>query len=186
MSGTYNLPAPGALEPVRQLLNTWLIPSATRLPEDRLPALIADAAAWRRDFPAWSPAAGDTAEVLTRLRDDLRAALRADEGPPTALNGWLERFPPLAQVDGVHVEAAVRHIAPPDAGIVGWVLAAVVDAVADGTWSRLKICPDCQWVFYDRTRSRTKIWCDMLSGGAGGRSCGTIAKVRRYRERQAS
>lgn len=186
MKGTYNLPAPGSLEPVRQFLNTWLIPSATQVPEDRLAAFLADAAARRGTFPDVVPAASDTADQLTRLRDDLREALRADADLPGDLNGWLERFPPLARVDGSRADATVHHVAAPGSGIAGWTLAAVVDAVAAGTWGRLKICPDCQWVFYDRTRSRTKVWCDMLSGGAGGRSCGTIAKVRRYRERHDS
>ena len=31
-------------------------------------------------------------------------------------------------------------------------------------------------------RSKTKVWCGMLAG-EGGRACGTIAKVRRYRQR---
>jgi predicted RNA-binding Zn ribbon-like protein len=39
-------------------------------------------------------------------------------------------------------------------------------------------------VFYDHTRSRTKVWCGMLAGGPEGRARGTIAKVKRYRRKQ--
>ena len=185
MKGTYNLPAPGDLETVRQFMNTWLVPSATRVGEDRLPALLRDDIAWGQAFPQAALGPDDSVEKLVALRDDLRGMLDSDDWTD-ALNGWLARLPPVTQVTGPGAEATVRHTAAAGSGVAGWMLAAVVDAVAAGTWSRLKRCPDCQWVFYDRTRSRSKVWCDMLSGDAGGRSCGTIAKVRRYRERQAS
>jgi predicted RNA-binding Zn ribbon-like protein len=64
------------------------------------------------------------------------------------------------------------------------VVGAVVEAVASGAWSRLRRCPDCRLVFWDRTRNASKIWCGMYAG-ADGRACGSIAKVRRYRARRA-
>jgi predicted RNA-binding Zn ribbon-like protein len=185
MKGTYNLPAPGQLESVRRFMNTWLVPSATQLPEDRLPALLRDQEAWGREFPEVQRGAGDGAELLVSLRDDLRRMVAGGGGWPESLQRWLERFPPMVEVVPSGEATEVRHASAPESGVVGWILAVIVDAVADETWFRLKRCPDCQWVFYDRTRSRTKVWCDMLAGDAGGRSCGTIAKVRRFRERQA-
>ncbi len=185
MKGTYNLPAPGDLETVRQFLNTWLIPSATRVPTDRLPAVLGDGSRWQEVF-SQLPFPGANAELeLIALRDDLRDVARGDEQWPDSLNRWLSRYPPVPQVAGTQDAPTLSYLPAPESGVAGWILAAVVTAVASDTWSRLKICPDCQWAFYDRTRSRTKIWCDMLSGDAGGRSCGTIAKVRRYRQRQA-
>jgi predicted RNA-binding Zn ribbon-like protein len=185
MKGTYNLPAPGQLESVRRFMNTWLVPSATQIPEDRLPALLRDQEAWRREFPEMHRGPDDSAELLANLRDDLRRMVGGGRGWPESFQRWLERFPPMVDVVLSGEATEVRHGPAPDSGAVGWILAVIVDAVADETWFRLKRCPDCQWVFYDRTRSRTKVWCDMLAGDAGGRSCGTIAKVRRYRERQA-
>ena len=41
-------------------------------------------------------------------------------------------------------------------------------------------------VFTGGTRCRTRVWCDMLARDTEGRRCGTIAKVRRYREKNAS
>ena len=184
MKGTYNLPAPGKLESVRRLMNTWLVPSATQVPEDRLPALLRDEKAWRTEFPDVPLGADDDAEVLAKLRDDLRRMVGGGSGWPETFRRWLQRFPPTVDVVASEEVTEVRHGSAPGSGAVGSILAIIVDAVADDTWSRLKRCPDCQWIFYDRTRSRTKVWCDMLSGDAGGRSCGTIAKVRRYRERQ--
>jgi predicted RNA-binding Zn ribbon-like protein len=44
--------------------------------------------------------------------------------------------------------------------------------------TRIKECPgdDCGWVFLDATRSGTRRWCSMAS-------CGSRAKMRRYRAR---
>ncbi|MFB5676510.1 CGNR zinc finger domain-containing protein [Paenibacillus terreus] len=45
--------------------------------------------------------------------------------------------------------------------------------------SRIRCCdnPDCRWVFYDDTRSRTKRYCD-------DKLCGNLMKVRRHRARR--
>jgi predicted RNA-binding Zn ribbon-like protein len=183
---TYNVPAPGDLEVVRALLNTWGIASATGRPADELPALLADAAFWAARLPSLPRPSGAAAAELTRLRDDLRLALAGGD-TSARLNRWLARHPLVAVVGGGAEAPALRHAPGPAAGAIEHVLAAVADAIAAGSWSRLKICPGCGWVFYDRTRSRTKVWCDMLTGGdAGSRACGTIAKVGRYRARRRS
>ena len=36
--------------------------------------------------------------------------------------------------------------------------------------------PDCEWLFLDRSRNRSRRWCDMTS-------CGNRAKARRHYER---
>ncbi len=35
---------------------------------------------------------------------------------------------------------------------------------------------NCNWLFYDASRNRSRRWCDM-------RDCGNRAKVRRFRKR---
>ena len=185
MKGTYNAPAPGELETVRELLNTWRIPSATRQPEDQLPALMADPEAWATRFPSLPPCDRACRSTLGALRDDLRALSARQPAALDMLNQWLARYPAQAHVIDHGEDLTVAHQPAPASGVIGEVLAMVVSAMASDTWLRLKVCPDCQWAFYDHSRSKTKIWCDMLSGDAGGRSCGTIAKVRRYKERHA-
>ena len=56
----------------------------------------------------------------------------------------------------------------------------VREAMLAGTWERLKVCPadDCQWAFYDRSRNRSRTWCQM-------EDCGNRAKVRAFRERRS-
>jgi len=161
--------APGALEQVRELLNTWLIPNDTRRPTDRFAAY----AERRRLRPE------DQAR-LRRLRDDLRAAVEGDPSSDERITRWLRRL---------DVRPAVRQRAlvfDHRGGAAGELLVIVLGAVTSGQWARLKACPDCRWVFYDHTRNASKRWCLMNAGGSGGRACGTIAKVRRYRQARAA
>jgi predicted RNA-binding Zn ribbon-like protein len=63
-------------------------------------------------------------------------------------------------------------------GAVGRILADVSEAMADGTWSRMKACraEDCRWAFLDTAKNRSRAWCSM-------QSCGNRAKVAAYRDR---
>lgn len=58
------------------------------------------------------------------------------------------------------------------------IVASFAELIAHGDKSRLKICenPDCGWVFYDETKSRTKRWCDD--------TCASLMKVRKFRAKQ--
>lgn len=46
--------------------------------------------------------------------------------------------------------------------------------------THLKICrnPECGWLYLDRTRNQSRVWCDMAA-------CGNRAKVNRYQRRRA-
>ena len=59
------------------------------------------------------------------------------------------------------------------------VLIAMRAAMAAGTWSRIKICrnPACLWAFYDRSKNRSGVWCEMAA-------CGNRMKARRFRRRR--
>ncbi|MEU4249949.1 CGNR zinc finger domain-containing protein [Amycolatopsis sp. NPDC026612] len=175
MTGSYarNL-APPELEPVRCLLNSWSISHRTREPEDLFDEVASGRKTWSAVVPVL-PRPIDMAE-LRRLRDDLRDVL--GEGAPRNLARWLERYPLRVVLDS----GTPRH-APPNGRCVEHVLALVVDAVAAGTWKRLRACPDCRRVFYDRSRNLSRTWCGMYAEGPDGRACGSIAKVRRYRKR---
>jgi len=161
--------APGDLEQVRELLNSWLIPNDTRRPADRF-----DELASRRRW------AGRDAELIRELRDDLRHVVEHGGTAADNLTGWIGRLGMRPVIAGGHI--TYRHDGSPAAGAFAIVMA----AISAGTWTRLKACPDCRWVFYDNTRNGSKRWCLMTAGGPDGRACGTIAKVRRYRDRQAA
>lgn len=76
--------------------------------------------------------------------------------------------------------ARIEPLAPAVDGALGKLLAIVVDAMAEGSWDRLKVCrgDDCAWAFYDRSKNRSGTWCDITD-------CGNVAKARTYRARHA-
>ncbi|NTS32206.1 CGNR zinc finger domain-containing protein [Phyllobacterium sp. BT25] len=43
---------------------------------------------------------------------------------------------------------------------------------------RIKVCPNCHWLYFDESRNRSRRWCDM-------NVCGNRAKARRYYDRNA-
>jgi predicted RNA-binding Zn ribbon-like protein len=155
------------LEQVRELLNSWRIPNDTRAPTDL----------FDRFLRATPVASSHERATLRGLRDDLRACLEHPAEEASRLNAWIAWLAAAPVVAG----GAIRFGA--SGGLPGRLLGIVLSAVADGRWARLKACPDCRWVFYDHTRNGSKRWCLMNAGGPQGRACGTIAKVRRYRER---
>jgi predicted RNA-binding Zn ribbon-like protein len=168
--------APAGLETVRALLNSWLIPNDTRQPADRF-AELAAAQGWT----------ADEAAPVRALRDDLRQMAEAGEADADVLNAWIDRAglrPAIVRPAGGQPAGSVafQH----HGGPAGDFLAVVIAAMSAGLWQRLKACPDCRWVFYDNTRNGSKRWCLMYAGGPDGRACGTIAKVRRYRDRQSA
>jgi hypothetical protein len=184
--------APGRLEIIREFLNTWRIANTTHLPEDLLSSGEALHQFQRTYFPAL-PATSDPEEVL-RLRSDLRTLLGASQtSMVTTLNPWLVRYPIVTVLEErqepIHVGLPQVYYRPlagtiDRQSLCAELLSIVIEALALHTWTRLKACLDCQWVFYDRSKNTSKLWCGMLAEGPLGRSCGSIAKVRRWRERQ--
>jgi predicted RNA-binding Zn ribbon-like protein len=76
--------------------------------------------------------------------------------------------------DGV-LEPAERDVDGAFADLIG----IVYTAMADGSWSRLKACRRdvCRWLFYDRSRNRSAVWCQMSV-------CGNRTKTKAYRARR--
>jgi predicted RNA-binding Zn ribbon-like protein len=173
-------PAPGPLELVQAFVNTNDI-------EGRRDALSRPEAArtWLAAHGLLEPHETVSEAEFLRLLD-VREALRA---LALANNGL-----PLDE-DAVRLlnEAAARSLAPQitaggwalrseGSGVhraLGHLLAAVFEAMADGSWPRLKSCRRdvCRWVFYDHSSNRSSSWCAMAI-------CGNRAKTRAYRRRR--
>ena len=177
--------APGSLELVRAFLNTALPPREGD-GQDRLLGLRANPEGWAATFPGVPVPTRRQAAELLELRDGLVRLLTAAPTPEDAAwrSGWLEQTGLGVRVTTADGALAIEHAAPARSGLAGAVAEAVAQAVGGGTWSRLRRCPDCKLVFWDRTRNASKVWCGMYAG-ADGRACGSIAKVRRYRARRA-
>jgi predicted RNA-binding Zn ribbon-like protein len=130
---------------------------------------------------------------------DLRRALAVREGLRALAADGVGRLaqdgdgrPRLLEVAGrgagVEVrpgpDGELRFVAAPAAGVsgaLGVLLAITTVAVADRSWSRLKVCPgdDCGWAFYDGSRNRSGRWCSMSV-------CGGRAKARSHYHRTRS
>ena len=176
----YDVPnaAPAALRVVQELVNSvdkehgreWL-------------GSPAELEAWfkaRRLDPGRVTAAG-----LARVhafRDALRPLLiannEADPVPEPALRelaGAARRGRLTLVFDSAGSGRLVAEAASVDRAI-GTILASVYDAMADGSWQRLKACRNCRWAFYDYSRNRSAAWCSMSI-------CGNRLKTRAYRRR---
>lgn len=139
-------------------------------------ALEADA---RRDADAW----------LARLRT-VRAALReaydavVEDRPPGAaaiatVNDALRARPQPELRSGIGgLQVGHRHPADATGEALARLVEPFVQAVADETRDRLRICANdrCRWVFHDTSRGGRRRWCDMAEANR--------AKVARFRSRR--
>jgi predicted RNA-binding Zn ribbon-like protein len=119
------------------------------------------------------------------VREALRELLRANNGVEVdreAASAVLDEASRRAGLAVRFSEGSIRFL-PTKGGVEGGiarVLAAAGEAMADGTWPRLKACRSdtCRWAFVDRARNQSRQWCDMAV-------CGNRAKARTFRERHA-
>jgi predicted RNA-binding Zn ribbon-like protein len=122
-------------------------------------------------------------ERAVELREALRAMMLANNGGARDERAIrvLERTARGGEL-GVHFGTGGDVVLAPAAGGLSGALARllvpVAGAIADGSWRRAKACraQDCAWAFYDRSRNRSGVWCEMAV-------CGNRTKVRAYRER---
>ncbi|MEA2431691.1 MAG: hypothetical protein QOI19_2164 [Thermoleophilaceae bacterium] len=174
--------APDELDHIRQFVNTLDLESL----EDKLAE--PDAAA------AWLTGRGllGEGESLTpadvrqahSMREALRKLLLAHNGAPLdnaavdTVNNAAKSAELVVHFDE-HGEAALVPVRPGIDGALGRLIAIAYRGMSEGTWERLKACPEdrCEWAFYDWSKNRSATWCDMAT-------CGNRAKARAYRERR--
>jgi predicted RNA-binding Zn ribbon-like protein len=110
-------------------------------------------------------ARGDTPETadLNRLRSLAADALRDAEFCPDRRGGYVLSF------GNGKVETA----------ILGPVIWSAVELLREGEFQRVKQCPECRFLFFDRSKNNSRRWCDMAT-------CGNRAKLRNFRERRRS
>ena len=58
-------------------------------------------------------------------------------------------------------------------------LMVALSLLRDETVARLRICPNCSWLFVDRSRNASRLWCDMAV-------CGNRQKANRYYRRRTA
>jgi predicted RNA-binding Zn ribbon-like protein len=178
--------APGDLEIVRTFVNTADLEEGEEqlsTPTALVSWLVAQGLA-----PVGTQASPEDLRRAVGVREALRGVLLSHNGGDQAAPGTYQALDDAVCRAQVRLRfredaaaAALESEADGVDGAVGRILTIVHEAIAQGTWSRLKACrePSCEWAFYDHTKNRSGAWCNM---GV----CGNRAKARAYRERRAA
>lgn len=161
----------------------------------------ADVLAWCRHTGALKPAVIKTLErmakayppranvvfeqliVLRELLYRLFAAQAAGHSPDPAL---VEQFNPyLAAAFGqLSLEflskktPATLSFLTPELNLPGWlVVKSAVEVLGSEQLLRVRQCPACHWLFIDKSKNRSRRWCNMAT-------CGDLHKVKQFYERK--
>ena len=158
--------------------------------EDRV-----DDPAWLRRYLSHWPdglrgiPAGEVRAVLKNLRSAMRAVvdqLAAGKTVPqnlwTRLNAFLAASPAVWRM-GTTPQGYALDLVPQKKGlpkVTAEIAESFCATLARGEAARIKVCDnkDCLWVFYDRSKNRSKRWCEGETG------CGNLMKVRRFRAKK--
>ncbi|MCO5966794.1 CGNR zinc finger domain-containing protein [Actinoallomurus soli] len=118
--------------------------------------------------------------LAVAFREGLRHAMLGHHtpdaaGPPADLDRILTALPLRVSLNG----PALLPLAGGVRGGLAAIAAAVMRSVAEGDWTRLKVCREttCRWAFLDTSKNRSRSWCSM-------RMCGNRTKTRAYRARR--
>jgi len=126
----------------------------------------------REDFPVLAPVSKAHEGGFIALRESIDAHFRhrtlrgADDR--RLLADLLAR---LASTFAVHAESL--DSCPVDLATARSALKLIASPDTD----RLKICPNCEWLFLDRSKNRSRTWCDMAV-------CGNRAKARLHYQKK--
>nr|WP_154893096.1 CGNR zinc finger domain-containing protein [Paenibacillus xylanexedens] len=157
--------------------------------EDRL-----GKAGWQQDFlnrwqlEAQVSASTEEESAMRIFRDKLQSlAIRLSAGTPLTEKdqAWLN--------DSMRCGGVIRQLIAEDQRldvklvpvhahwfqVMAEVAADFAITLVEGDGKRIRCCdnPDCRWIFYDDTRSRTQKYCD-------DKMCGNLMKVRRFRAKR--
>jgi predicted RNA-binding Zn ribbon-like protein len=153
----------------------------------------ADALASRAEAEAWMRAHGllMPGHLLSKeehrralaLRQALRAFLKAAPAERSQNRNISKGLETAAAAFPLLLTTAQNGLAlsPKGANQLGRVLAELNRLAETAQLDRLKMCdsPQCQWVFFDRSKPANRRWCS-------SERCGNRQKVRAYRERHRS
>jgi predicted RNA-binding Zn ribbon-like protein len=133
---------------------------------------------------------GDAAKILLRHARELREAVYATASaiarggsPPQGGLRTLKDFARRAvgaaklRLTSTGGYAFDCSEAEPEFALLGPVVWSALDLLAKGEFERVKECPECRWLFFDRSKNNSRRWCDMAT-------CGNRIKLRRHRGRR--
>lgn len=158
---------------VKRLLDTWQLSAPVSLSAQELTEL--------RELRRW----------LRQLAERLVRGGALTPEDLVKLNGYMETYRVFCHLEAEASEESGNDARRPryrleeqQAGeswveVQGAIAASFARTLTHHEPGRIRICdnPDCLWVFYDDTRSRTKRFCDDTM-------CGNLMKVRRFRAKR--
>ncbi|MDX3973193.1 CGNR zinc finger domain-containing protein [Shinella sp.] len=119
-------------------------------------------------FGALEPVGMDARDGLVVLREAIDRHFRAEvlgAGKPALMADLLDAISATLRRSGTRPHALDTATAR-----------SALMLLAQPEPERLKICPNCHWLFLDRSRNRSRAWCDMAV-------CGNRAKASRHYRR---
>jgi predicted RNA-binding Zn ribbon-like protein len=136
--------------------------------------------------PLAAPAPRRIAPVVLAIREAtdrlFRDAAREGQAAAGDLATFLRACSDGLAGSGERLGAPGRPFGDP-AGPLAFEAALAVSALsllAGETMARIRICPNCNWLFLDRSRNSSRLWCDMAV-------CGNRRKAsRHYKRRKAA
>jgi predicted RNA-binding Zn ribbon-like protein len=161
-------PAPGRLRLVQALVNSINLETGKDVIDTP-----AGLEAWLAEFgllPDEAPVLESDVARAGELREALRLLIRRNAEPDIDTEAAAQTVSRVAASGRLTVEFA------PDSSLAA-VAAGAFEAMANGTWMRLRACLRCHWASYDRSRNLSSRWCSM-------RYCGNRTKTRAYRRRR--
>jgi len=177
-------PAPGSLRLVQSLINSWDIDAGI------------DALSTNEGCAHWFQERGlvdedtsvgdDDRERAVCLREAFRELLVAKCGDAVARDAasTINQAVRRAKLRPRVLPGGTYSLEPQAGGVdgaLGRIVAVAMRAMADGGWSRLRVCRNdtCRWCFYDSSRNRSGRWCTP-------QGCGNQVRVRAHRARAAA
>jgi predicted RNA-binding Zn ribbon-like protein len=179
MDGPESDRAPEPLDLLRVFVNTLDYPAGP----DGLGS-VEPASAWCRRHGL--PPISNPRELqrLRGFREALREVLFANNGEGDPRLAWqgLQAYLATARFGLTMAHDRQPALQPAGAGAeraIAIMLGIVYDAISAGTWSRLRACrkSSCRFAYYDRSKNRSRAWCDMAV-------CGNREKAQRRRSRE--
>ncbi|MHA7970574.1 CGNR zinc finger domain-containing protein [Rhizobium sp. CAU 1783] len=131
------------------------------------PAAAAEFSAERALFGRLEPVAEENTEGFIRLREAIDRHFRA------RVAGLDDR---ASLADLLEAAAAMLRAAGSETALEAAVAHSALRLISMPEEDRLKICGNCGWLFIDKSRNRSRTWCDMAV-------CGNRMKAHRHYQR---
>lgn len=118
-------------------------------------------------------------ELLIGMADALCSGKELTQKQLEGLNTYIALSPVYKRIEADSGQYKIRMtpVTKDWRSAVSAIASSFGELLSDFELQRLKQCqnPDCKWLYYDESKSKTKRWCD--------NTCASLMKVRRFRNK---